>query len=109
MSLNQKSELPLIILGVAIWVLIILCIALVVCLYRQDSLRRPEKIALGLMPADTFLLAWPDLRIRNLAGCKHPANVYGDVLGVKDAWDEFLKESGSHPLGTGASRRGQTL
>ena len=81
---QELRTLLLIVLGVAIGVPIILCVICVVFLYRQEPPRLPREIAPGLTPADIFLLAWPDLRIRNLAGYERLGDAY-DISGIKDA------------------------
>ncbi|MBM4430432.1 MAG: DUF3352 domain-containing protein, partial [Chloroflexi bacterium] len=92
--MNEKSRMLLpIVLGIAIGVLLLLCVVCAVILGRQFlPLLGPKQVAPRLMPADSFFFASVNPDIQHLAGYKHLADVYGDISEVKDTWDDFSKD-----------------
>jgi len=88
----QKSVMPLII-GIAVAVLILCCICLVgVVLWKTGVLPifAPQRAALKIMPADVTFFVSIDMDIKDRAGYKHLAEIYGDMPEVEDAVDDFL-------------------
>ncbi len=92
--MNEKSRTLLpIILGMAIGVLVLLCVVFAVILGRQYlPLLWPKQVAPKLMPADTVFFASVNPDVQDLAGYKHLADVYSDISEVKETWDEFSAE-----------------
>jgi hypothetical protein len=90
----QRSKRPLII-GIAVAVLILCGICLVgLILWKTGVLPifGPKRAAPKLMPADTTFFVSISVDIKDRAGYKHLAEVYGDIPEVEDALDDFLDQ-----------------